>query len=244
MKTIKTIFLALCLVFGSAMLFSCKNAGGTKAPAAQVPDHYSVPQELVYAQADSYQFEDQTLPLYLISKFYPIGWSTDGKLAYIEEPADEAVGAYFFQFHILDLNTGKDVFSWKPEEDPIEGSISQMFQDNKELFEGKLKENGIIPQEFKLEEANVKMEKMMAESFFLGIDVVKRVKITGGTPENPTVIYENLNDDEYNGNLDQSIAGVLKCPYNNLEAVMVKSIQRGYEGPPHVYSFYFVKAEK
>ena len=77
MKTIKTIFLALCLVFGSAMLFSCKNAGGTKAPAAQVPDHYSVPQELVYAQADSYQFEDQTLPLYLISKFYPIGWSTD-----------------------------------------------------------------------------------------------------------------------------------------------------------------------
>ncbi|MBP5392037.1 MAG: hypothetical protein J6Y40_08180 [Bacteroidales bacterium] len=240
MKTFKTISLALCLIAGSAIFFGCKNAGGAKEQAPSVPDHYSVPQELQYAEPETYQVDDQTYPLYLIDKFYPVGWSTDGKLAYMEEPADEAVGAYFFQFHILDLNTGKDVFTWKPEEDPEDGNLAQMFEANKELFEGKLKENGIIPQEFKLEETNVKMDKTMAESSFLGVDVVKNVKITGGE----TVIYENLNDDEYNVNLDQSIAGVLKCPYNDMEAVMVKSIHRGYEGPPHVYSFYFVKAGK
>ncbi|MBR5398709.1 MAG: hypothetical protein IK103_02830 [Bacteroidales bacterium] len=246
MKTIKTIPMAFCLILFSAIFFGCKNAGQSQTKAAdavaevQVPDHYSVPQELVYAEPETYQVDDQTFPLYLFDKFYPIGWSKDGKLAYMEEPADEAVGAYFFQFHILDLNTGKDVFTWKPEEDPEEGSLSQMFELNKELFEGKLKENSIIPQEFKLEEANVKMDKTMAENPFIGSDVVKNVKITSGE----TVIYENLNNDEYNVNLDQNIAGVLKCPYSDMEAVMVKSILRGYEGPPHVYTFYFVKAGK
>lgn len=244
MKTFKTISLALCLLAGSAIIFGCKNAGQTKATDAvaevQVPDHYSLPQELKYAEEETYQVEDQTYPLYIIDKFYPIGWSKDGKLAYMEEPADEAVGAYFFQFHILDLNTGKDVFTWKPEEDPEDGSLSQMFEGNKELFEGKLKENGIIPQEFSLEEANVQMDKTMAENPFFGCDVVKNVKLTSGD----TVIYENLNNDEYNVNLDQSVAGVLKCPYSDMEAVMVKTVHRGYEGPPHVYSFYFVKAGK
>ena len=150
MKTFKTISMAMCLVLCSAMIFSCKNqksAGGEEAAqTVQVPDHYSVPAELKYAQEETYQVEDNTYPLYLIDKFYPIGWSKDGKLAYIEEPADEAVGAYFFQFHILDLNTGKDVFTWKPEEDPQEGSISQMFEDNKDLFEGKLKECNLVNQ--------------------------------------------------------------------------------------------------
>ena len=180
-------------------------------------------------------------------------WSKDGKLAYVEEPADEAVGAYFFQFHILDLNTGKDVFSWKPEEDPEEGSISQMFQDNKELFETELKKNGIIPCQFKLdgvavpyiaEGAKVWMDKKSEESNFLGLDVIKEVKISCGTGDAGKVIYENVNNEEYNTTLDQEIAGTLKCPFQDMAAVMVKYVQRGYEGPPHVYHFYFVKAGK
>jgi len=247
MKTFKTI--SLCLILASAVLLSCKNPGQAQkkdgAPKAevtelQVPEHYSLPAELQYAEPETYQVEDKTYPLYIIDKFYPIGWSKDGKLAYMEEPADEAVGAYFFQFHILDLNTGKDVFSWKPEEDPEDGSLSQMFEDHKELFEGKLKEMGIIPQQFKLEESDVTMDKSLVESDFWGCDVVKAVKISKGGQ----VIYENENKEKYNSNLDQSIAGVLKCPDSNMAAVMVKTIQRGYEGPPHVYSFYFVKSSK
>ncbi len=257
MKTFKTISMAMCLVLCSAMIFSCKNqksAGGEEAAqTVQVPDHYSVPAELKYAQEETYQVEDNTYPLYLIDKFYPIGWSKDGKLAYIEEPADEAVGAYFFQFHILDLNTGKDVFTWKPEEDPQEGSISQMFEDNKDLFEGKLKEFGIIPQEFTLEGtdvpfiaegAKVWMDTTMVFSDFGFMNVVKSVKLNCGTADNSKVIFENVNNEEYNTNMSQEIAGTLKCPYVPMAAVLVKSVQRGYEGPPHVYSFYFVKAEK
>lgn len=257
MKTLKTIFLASCLIVSSAIVSGCRNSGGTQTkeetPQAQVPDSYSVPQELQYAEPETYQVEDQTYPLYLIDKFYPIGWSKDGKLAYMEEPADEAVGAYFFQFHILDLNTGKDVFSWKPEEDPEEGSLSQMFQDNKELFETELKKNGIIPCQFKLdgvdvpyiaEGAKVWMDKTSEESIFLGLDVIKEVKISCGTGQTGKVIYENVNNEEYNTTLDQEIAGTLKCPFQDMAAVMVKYVQRGYEGPPHVYHFYFVKAGK
>ena len=247
MKTFKTI--SLCLILSSVVLSGCKNSGEAQkkdeAPKAevsevQVPEHYSLPAELQYAESETYQVEDKTYPLYLFDKIYPIGWSKDGKLAYMEEPADEAVGAYFFQFHIYDLNTGKDVFTWKPEEDPMDGSLAQMFEDNKPLFESKLKENGIVPQQFKLEETDAKMDKTMAESSFLGCDVVKAVKITRGGE----VIYNNENNEEYNGNLSQDIAGVLKCPYNDISAIMVKTIQRGYEGPPHVYSFYFVKDGK
>ena len=201
MKTFKTI--SLCLILSSAVLLSCKNPGQAQkkdgapkaeVPELQVPEHYSLPAELQYAEPGTYQVEDKTYPLYIIDKFYPIGWSKDGKLAYMEEPADEAVGAYFFQFHILDLNTGKDVFSWKPEEDPEDGSLSQMFEDHKELFEGKLKEMGIIPQQFKLEESDAKMDKSLEESSFLGCDVVKAVKISKGGQ----VIYENENKEEYN----------------------------------------------
>ena len=58
------------------------------------------------------------------------------------------------------------------------------------------------------------------------------------------VIFEDENNEEYNTTLNQDIAGTLKFPYGDMAAVMVKSTQRGYEGPPHVYHFYFVKASK
>ena len=59
---------------------------------------------------------------FLEDKFYPIGWSKDGKFAYFVEPADEACGCYFGTFVIQDLKTDKVLWQHRHVSDEM-GSV-------------------------------------------------------------------------------------------------------------------------
>ena len=45
-------------------------------------------------------------------RFFPIGWSRDGKFAWIEENNSDAVNEYFFDLYIQDLVTDKILWHW------------------------------------------------------------------------------------------------------------------------------------
>ena len=69
---------------------------------------YKMPQELVIKPRSIPSIGDSTMlpeDYYLTEFLFPIGWSKDGKLAYIIIPADEACGCYMFMFFIKDLKT-------------------------------------------------------------------------------------------------------------------------------------------
>lgn len=64
----------------------------------------------------------QPNPQYVVGQLILLGFSADGKLAFVNEPPDEACGCYMFEFQILDLATNKRQYSKKVE---IEGSLHQ-----------------------------------------------------------------------------------------------------------------------
>ena len=209
---------------------------------------YAAPLELKYVDVEdkTYDVEGHTYPLYLTDKFYPIGWSKDGKFAYITEPADEAVGAYFFEFSIIDLNSSETVFSWKPEENPETGSLQQTWDENHTMFEEVLRQHGIVQQEkFALEalelegsdkDPEIWMDTTMAFNSFICSSCVQKVRVIKGFDQDSKLLFEKTYG-EYDLVLDENLAGTLRSPYENIQATMILYVSRGYEGPPHVYHF-------
>ena len=213
-------------------------------PAETVKQAYSTPSELKYYKESSE---------YLFQKFYPIGWSKDGKFAYAIEPADEAAGLYFFKLKIQSMISDKDVYVWEPEEDPETGSVKQMWKDNQMLFAANLNEHKIIPQkdikllgtEFSTEDGKFKItiENTMETDPDFGFEVVKSTNIYIKSSELGTKKIYTYTENDYNQCLGRIVQGVIKSPYEKRIAVLVKEELRGYEGPPNVVREFLVGAD-
>jgi hypothetical protein len=80
-------------------------------------------------------------------KIYPIGWSKDGKFAFVSEPADEACDCYYADFIIQDLRTDKIL--WTNHFEGTEGgeeNLQTYWKKNQKLFSRKLAQYGIQAQ--------------------------------------------------------------------------------------------------
>ena len=204
--------------------------------AETVKQAYSAPAELqYYKQSNEYIFQ----------KFYPIGWSKDGKFAYVIEPADEAAGLYFFKLRIQSMISDKIVYEWEldPDEGVETGSVKQMWKENQMTFAAALNEHKIIPQkdikllgtEFNTEEGKFKVtiENQMETDPDFGFEVVKTTNID----------IRAYTENDYNQCLGRIVQGVIKSPYEKRVAVLVKEELRGYEGPPNVVRSFLVGAD-
>ena len=212
--------------------------------AETVKEAYSTPSELkYYKQSDEYLFQ----------KFYPIGWSKDGKFAYVIEPADEAAGLYFFKLIIQNMINDKEVYRWEPDEDPETGSVTQMWKDYQMTFAAALNEHKIIPQndikllgtEFNTEDGKYKVtiENQMETDPDFGFEVVKSTNIDIKSSELGTKRIYSYTEKDYNQCLGRIVQGVIKSPYEKRVAVLVKEELRGYEGPPNVVREFLVGAD-
>ncbi|RLD79666.1 MAG: hypothetical protein DRJ10_08510, partial [Bacteroidetes bacterium] len=145
MNNFRTLLVLFVLIIAiSAMNFSCSwfngEENGKNDSSAEIIDQdinnqnqgegkyvagdYRIPNELIYNE----QAND-----FLIDKLYPIGWSNDGKFAYIVEPADEGSGFYLFELVVFDLVNNKIIWSWKPDESE-EGDLETTWKENYENF--------------------------------------------------------------------------------------------------------------
>ena len=218
------------------------NPESEPVPAEEIKQNYTAPAELKYSR----QSEE-----YLFDKFYPIGWSKDGHFAYIVEPADEAAGLYFFEFVIQNMISDKVVYSWKPDDELEEGSVKQMWKDYAMLFAEKLNKYGIIQQkDIKIESTEfshannkfkVTIDNQMGPSDF-GFDVVKATEIFIKSPDLGSKRIYKYTEKEASYILGEIVAGVIKSPYEDRVAVVVKKESSGYEGPPNVISQFLVGA--
>lgn len=194
---------------------------------------YSLPKLITYVETDN-----------LVSNFYPIGWSKDGKLAYIEEPADEATGFYFFKLVVQDLKTDKQeiIFEYNESDEKEEATLQSTWNENYELFKEKLNAQKIIPieniqlgkTEFENNEKKyqieVKTETRNDDMF--GLDVIKKAQVIVKSGDKEKNILTYKSDDGLI--LEFNVVGILQSPYENKVAVIYTTTQRGYEGPPHV----------
>jgi len=188
-----------------------------------------------------------------VEGFYPIGWSRDGKFAYYTEPVDEACGCYFAELAIVDLRTDKVLWEFKNEANdrvdkdgaPIEDDIAKLWKRNEKLFVDKLREHKIeqvarfslLPPTFR--SAGKSYSAKMATVRGNDEDYTRRVrkldlKLTSPLLGSKSLFSAEYKPDEmYSSPLDVGVAGALKSPYENRVVVVMLTVVRGWEGPPH-----------
>ncbi|MCF6241845.1 MAG: hypothetical protein L3J74_10940 [Bacteroidales bacterium] len=210
---------------------------------AYVPGDYALPKELSYLDKS----DD-----FLVDKFYPIGWSKDGKFAYITEPADEGSGLYLFELVVFDAVNNKNVWSWKPEERE-EGSLSSTWKNNYALFKKKLNEYQIEQEDnielkkgktsFKGNEYQIVLDTKTETDPDFGFDMIKEIKITINSPELGTKEIYQSKTDEYSMYIGAFVPGYILSPYNGRIVVLCQLEQAGYEGPPNIVFFQLIGSD-
>jgi len=200
---------------------------------------FSIPAKLEYVDNSNSEF--------LVDEFYPIGWSKDGKFAYLVEPADEATGFYFFEIVVKDMNTNNIIWSWKPAEENEDGSLRKVWETNYTLFKDKLnyykikqsERIALEKTEFAIDSKNyiAELDLKMEENPDFGFDVVRQATITVSSPQLGRKTVAKYDNDQYSMVLVASLAGILVSTFENKMAVVYKEVHKGFEGPPNVVRF-------
>ncbi len=208
-----------------------------------VPEDYSLPVELNYLEKSGD---------FLVDKIYPIGWSKDGKFAYITEPADEGSGFYLFELVVFDAVNNKIAWSWKPE-DSEEGNLSTTWKKNYSLFKEKLNEYQIEQDDnielkkgkttFKGNEYQLVLDTKTETDPDFGFDLIKEMKITINSPELGTKEIYNSKTDEYSMYIGAFVPGYILSPYSGRIVVLCQLEQAGYEGPPNIVFFQLIGSD-
>jgi hypothetical protein len=229
---------------------------------------YAVPREvpierIVRKTFPNYFGRGNRYPALIPEKFFPIGWSRDGKLAYYIEPVDEACGCYYAKLVIQDLRADKVIWEFKYTQDEQTdakgnmtgpGDIRKLWAKNRKLFSDKLAENGIVVSRFAMlgknfthggrsytAKSTVKMGKNPEEDW----DRVNNFDISLGSPRlgSKNVYSADFTKEEYWFMLDARLVGTLMSPYENRVALVAVEVMRGYEGPPHTGDIRIVGAD-
>jgi hypothetical protein len=198
---------------------------------------YTIPTELQYGRIN----KD-----FIYDKFYPIGWSKDGKLAYIIEPADEASGNYWFEIIVRDIVNNKTVWSWKPTESE-KGNLQSTWKDNYELFKKHLTEAEINQQEkFELKSTKTSYKGNDYELILdastitdpdFGMDMIKETNLSIVSKELGRKSIAKQKEEEYSRVIGAIIPGFILCPFDDRVVVILRKERIGYEGPPNVVYF-------
>ena len=200
---------------------------------------------------------------YGIERFYPIGWSRDGKFAYYLEPVDEACHCYFAKLFIMDLKTDKILWSFDYNSEFIDGAKKEgrpftfdgVWRANQRLFSEKLSEHGIEPQSrFTLLSFPIRHKRdlltadhrttekpgLTEEERLYGIIDKATLQLNSRRYGRKTVLdyaYTKARP------LYVAIVGYIKSPYEPRIAIVLLEVLRGYEGPPHTARVRIVGAD-
>ncbi len=204
---------------------------------------FTIPKELTYTRG-THGFN--------YDKFYPIGWSKDGKFAYIKEPADEGSGFYLFEIIILDIVNNKLVWSWKPEE-LEEGSMQATWKENYDLFAQHLNEAEITQtKDFKMEptttsykgnDYEIVMETSTEVDPDYGVDLIKEIEINlqSGELGVKQILSEKTDSRDYI--LSAYIPGFLLSQHDDRIVVICQKERIGAGGPPNIVFFEIIGSD-
>lgn len=211
---------------------------------------YTLPIEYnYYGKLNSLSHNPKTF--YLADKFYPIGWSKDGKLAYFLEYANEACDCYRANLIIKDMVIDKTIWEYKfnneGDEEWDKDNLNTLWKEKYILFQEYLSKHKIIQQKHISVQEGINIQHETS-NFTIKHDIEKQ-----SDPDWPMVIKENVvvinksrkqkrvhsKNDPHSIVLDSKIYGIIKSPFENRIAIMFKRMQRGWEGPPHVYTYDF-----
>lgn len=239
----------LIVVIFCFLAISCNNNNGEngQADSSNVEQNiqsdknvFELPKELEYTRSkDGFSYD----------RLYPIGWSKDGKFAYIVEPAEEESGFYLFEIIILDIVNNKVVWSWKPEESE-EGDLATTWKDNYEIFEKQLNEAEIQQSKkfelkatkgsYKGNEYELIMESKTKTDPDFGVDMVDEFILKIISDELGTKDFYEQKTNSLDYILSAYVPGYLLSPHDDRIVVICHLERIGATGPPNVVFFELV----
>ena len=186
-------------------------------------------------------------------RFFPIGWSRDGKFAYSFEPDPGECDCYLAKLLILDLKADRVLWSFDYDSDSLEEakkegkpySFETLWIGNQKLFSEKLREHGIETQTkvllsaFPLQYQGDRLAASLTTRQKPGLTEEQRwygtigratLQLTSRRNGTKTVL-----DYSYRETLPLYVVavGYLKSPFEPRIAATLVEIYRGWEGPPH-----------
>ena len=180
--------------------------------------------------------------------FYPIGWSKDGKFAYLFEPPDEDCGCYFAEVVIQDLKTDKilwkERYSSAQAENPLAENRETLWKKNGSTYSAKFREHGIEQfNDFKLLHPSIEFEgdvltpkidiRIKTDGNFM-VDGTVTVRMTSRKHGSKVIHRDVYRRRDTNGFRDAEISGSLVSPFEPRAAIVIVEVVRGWEGPPNV----------
>lgn len=174
----------------------------------------------------------------------PIGWSKDGKFAYLVEYADEACGCYSMSINIIDAKKNKQLWTTEYNDQGEKKDLSFYWSNKYDSLKNVLNEYGIIQEDKKMELAPnifefdghqyaISTRSTSSKEPDYGVDIIddaeifikssqKEIKVADCPISKPSRIMSVLS------------CGFVRSPYDNLIAILYNCERIGYEGPPHV----------
>jgi len=192
---------------------------------------------------------------FIHENFYPLGYSSEGKIAYIKEYDTDPADIVKIETVIQDLVTDKIVWrdEFKREENISDVDFSTFWKERRSTLIEKLKSYKIHPFSSTLQLHSDKLD-YNKDQFQLGsftdtsyskdwdIHFVEHSKILLTSKEKGEKVIDNR---DYNSSyiLDRQAIGYIRLEEdNNRVAVVVANLYRGWEGPPHLIGYDIIGA--
>ncbi len=215
---------------------------------------YDAPKQLMMLKGDDIPEDIDHTKFVLREKFYPIGWSKDGKFAFYTEPADEACGCYFAELIVQDLRTDKVL--WQKSYSSENGGaddLQKYWAKNQKEFSRRLAQYGIVPnKDFTLLDSPLKAaDDTFSIDLFSDVKIAEDTYISKGNivlkllsdKKGAKTVYQKTYDGKgYDGVMNTEIGGMLLSPFEPRSAIILIETRRGYEGPPHTTNIKIVGA--
>lgn len=206
------------------------------------PIHYNIPRQIAYS------FPSSNTTNYIPKEFYPIGWSRNGKFAFLFIPANEASDCNYAELVIQDMVTDEIVYRKNSREycDGNEPLFSRAWNDLSPIITPVLNQfqieqvGGItinqLPYLYNGNRYDFHLYNRTENYYDYGQTIaaasVISLKVNG-------VLGKKVYGKTYgsSGPLYNGVVGYLKSPFENRIAAFYALEYRGYEGPPNVIDF-------
>jgi hypothetical protein len=202
------------------------------AIAATPPEAYEVPAEVRY---------DQFYGNGIRYQFFPIGWSANGKFAYIQIPANEGSDYDHIEVIIKDLITDKIVDSYSSKDYPSqENLLTTVWPYFHSGLLPLLKKHQIIPgngtdlKPLPFRFNDISYDFHLYNKYDMNEIAAASIHLKKNNELDKKIYAERY--EEYKP-MSSKIAGYLQSPFENRVAVFFIQEHRGFEGPPNVISF-------
>jgi hypothetical protein len=215
-------------------------SAGLLACGAPVPaDAGGPPARLAIPGLTEFEAPNATL---IPGRIFPLGWSRDGKLAYVYEPPDEACGCYFFRLIVQDMVSDRILWEHRYDSGELAGdkpgemsNVAEVWRAKGKDFEARLRSFGIVRAGMALQPFSPRLQAafqttMTRENPF-GFPYISAYEIEMRSSAGVKSIFKSGKMEP--GPLEVSSPGYLASPFGEQIAVVVQETWRGWEGPPH-----------